>query len=405
MKLTIRILSVSILILFLTGNSYGLEKLSVTAIDNNLSDVNKITATNDTFNFISGCGVLGFGGNVIANDLIPEGITVNINYIVSSGGQLLSFGKDGKFAYLTDVGYNGSLKFSYNISDKNDALNYDEATVIINIKSDYDCDGVFDTQDIDDDNDGIPDEVEGNGDVDSDSDGITDNFDIDDDNDGIPDIREWQTENDYKLPSGIDLNNNGWDDVFEDIAGKSAFITVDTDNDNIPDFLDSDSDNDEITDLIEATDSNNDFVADQIIRHSDFDRDGLDDAFDIVKYWKQDWNSAGSNVPLPDHNANGILDFREKSSLIRDNKIKYDSSLITFPNPTNGLFSIQIKNFSNEQKTTIRIYTMDGEMIKNIIPRQSFVNLDLTYLQSGIYVVKMASPTSECTRKLILQNE
>ena len=307
----LKIVATSILAFLITGIAYSLGNSTANTVDNNLFDTRKIVAANDTFDFTSGCGTLGFGGNVINNDFIPEGITAKIQYVICSEKQILSFGKDGKFAYLTDIGYNGTITFRYHICDENDVNNYAEATAYINIKSDFDCDGIFDLQDIDDDNDGIPDLVEGNGDIDSDDDGIPDNYDIDDDNDGIPDVREWQTENDYKLPSGVDANNNGWDDVFEEMTEKSSFSAVDTDNDSIPDYLDDDSDNDEISDFIEATDSNFDSLADFNLLNSDFDNDGLDDVFDNVKLWLQDCNSAGSNVLLPDHDNNGIPDFRE----------------------------------------------------------------------------------------------
>lgn len=57
---------------------------------------------------------------------------------------------------------------------------------------DTDGDNIPDSRDLDDDNDGIVDILEGNGLVDSDQDRIPDSLDIDSDNDGIPDIVEAQ---------------------------------------------------------------------------------------------------------------------------------------------------------------------------------------------------------------------
>ena len=408
MNLKLKIVATSILAFCFTEIAFSLGNSTANVVENNLSNSRKIIASNDTFNFTSGCGTLGFGDNVIANDFVPEGISAKIQYVVCTEKQILSFGNGGNFAYLANVGYNGTVTFRYHIYDENDVTNYSEATAYINVISDFDCDGIEDIKDLDDDNDGIPDTVEGNGNIDSDDDGITDNFDIDDDNDGIPDIREWQSEDDYKLPSGIDLNNNGWDDVFEGKDAKSSFITVDTDKDNIPDYLDDDSDNDNINDFIEATDLNFDSLADFYLINADFDNDGLDDAFDIVKFWLRDCNSTGSNVPLPDHNNNGISDFREKYVLI-DEKDKngftiFDSSILTFPNPTNGLFSFKIQNFSEEQESSIKIFNSNGEIKEDIKPSKSIVNVDLRHLESGIYIVKMLTPELSCTKKLILQN-
>ncbi|MDA9073678.1 T9SS type B sorting domain-containing protein [bacterium] len=81
--------------------------------------------------------------------------------------------------------------------------------------------------------------------IDSDNDGIVDAFDADSDNDGIPDIIEAQG-----IPVtllGTDADLDGLDDVF------TTFVTpVDSDLDNVPDYLDLDSDNDGVYDLWEA---------------------------------------------------------------------------------------------------------------------------------------------------------
>lgn len=81
--------------------------------------------------------------------------------------------------------------------------------------------------------------------IDSDNDGNSNEFDNDSDNDGIPDIAE--ATGTLKVLLINDSNNDGLDDVFDINA-----IPVDTDNDNIPDYLDLDSDNDGIYDLEES---------------------------------------------------------------------------------------------------------------------------------------------------------
>ena len=65
------------------------------------------------------------------------------------------------------------------------------------VPSDYDEDGICDVSDIDDDNDGVPDnqdafQFNSGESADSDSDGIGDNADLDDDNDGWFDSVEYQ---------------------------------------------------------------------------------------------------------------------------------------------------------------------------------------------------------------------
>ncbi|WP_459744091.1 beta strand repeat-containing protein, partial [Polaribacter sp. OB-PA-B3] len=114
---------------------------------------------------------------------------------------------------------------------------------------------------------------------DADNDGKLNFIDIDADNDGIPDNIEGQTSNGYVAPSGIgssitDVNKNGVDDNYED--GQIGLTPINTDSnvDNIPDYLDSDSDNDGILDIFENGDTDN------VLSGSDIDNDGLDDNFD-----------------------------------------------------------------------------------------------------------------------------
>jgi len=113
------------------------------------------------------------------------------------------------------------------------------------------------------------------GDLDGDS--IPNFLDIDADNDGIPDNIEGQPSNNYIAPSGIgsgitDTNNNGIDDVYE--TNGLGLTPTNTDGDTDPDYLDSDSDNDGILDLSENGDTNN------TLANTDADGDGLDDNFD-----------------------------------------------------------------------------------------------------------------------------
>ncbi len=112
--------------------------------------------------------------------------------------------------------------------------------------TDSDGDGSFDHLDVDSDNDGILDSVEGT--ADTDADGVLDRMDIDSDNDGITDSIEAQSTIGYIAPSDsgaamVDANNDGLDDNF-----GFGLTPIDSDSDSTPDYRDLDSDNDGRTD-------------------------------------------------------------------------------------------------------------------------------------------------------------
>ncbi|MVF13200.1 hypothetical protein FT643_13750 [Ketobacter sp. MCCC 1A13808] len=137
---------------------------------------------------------------------------------------------------------------------------------------DTDLDGIADYIDQDSDNDGIPDALEA---------GLTG---VDTDSDGIDDIM------DADQTLGPDLNNDGIDD---------NFTFPDTDLDGIANYLDPDSDNDGIPDILESG-----------ISGVDTDLDGIDDVFDVDQTGGFDTNNDGIDdaVTLSDVDNDGIAD-------------------------------------------------------------------------------------------------
>ena len=204
---------------------------------------------------------------------------------------------------------------------------------------------------------------------DSDGDGLRDDDDIDDDNDGIPDVYELCPETlDYTCTAiGIDpmgdedfdgtsnyldandpafsnncLDNNG-DGICDEFDSE-----YDLDGDNIPNHLDLDSDNDGITDLYEANhlmlDLNGDGVIDGPLDQfgknglfnalsvnpdsrfasinyeiSDADEDMVFDVYDLDSDNDGIHDVAEANYGSLDLNNNGILEFGE-SNIFFDEK-------------------------------------------------------------------------------------
>lgn len=194
---------------------------------------------------------------------------------------------------------------------------------------DQDLDGIPDFLDVDSDNDGVPDLVEGHG-SDGDGDGIADIMD-DTDNDGIPNSV------DVSNTGGVDSDGDGIDDAFDfsiaggtdtdgddiidsadpDIDGDGLANTFDTDNsgtalvltdsdgDGLQDQYDLDSDNDGITDLKEygGTDSNGDGKVDNL---TDTDLDGFADVTDT--------DNGGTALTRPDSDNDRVRDYLDVDS-------------------------------------------------------------------------------------------
>jgi len=183
--------------------------------------------------------------------------------------------------------------------------------------------------DLDSDNDGLTDALEG-GLADTNGDGLIDNF-TDADGDGyddatttapaavpntdgdtVPDFLDLDSDNDGltdALEGGLaDTNGDGIVDNFSDADGDgyddgtlaTPATIPDSDGTGNPDYLDLDSDDDGLTDLEESglVDADGDGLVDNF---TDADGDGYDDAV------------LASPAPVTDTDGNGIPDFQEPS--------------------------------------------------------------------------------------------
>ncbi|WP_299754290.1 T9SS type A sorting domain-containing protein [uncultured Pontibacter sp.] len=179
-----------------------------------------------------------------------------------------------------------NVTFRYIIRDNENAEDSSPAVFTIRIAQDWDADGVTDAEDLDDDNDGIPDTLEGNGD--KDGDGIINSLDLDSDGDGILDAVEANkgvvpAAAIFSLETGrytSAVGANGLVDVLETTPGSGNinYTLPDTDGDKLHDFLDIDADNDGILDNVEAQ-----LLNSRVVKSgADADGDGIDNAFDLT---------------------------------------------------------------------------------------------------------------------------
>lgn len=120
---------------------------------------------------------------------------------------------------------------------------------------------------------------------DTDGTGRTNPYDIDSDDDGIPDNVEGLTTNGYLLPVYTDSDGDGIINTYDNLPfafGGDGIHPVDVDSDGTPDYKDTDTDSDGLIDIIEGNDLNLNGLPDDNVTLTgiDTDGDGLDDRFD-----------------------------------------------------------------------------------------------------------------------------
>jgi len=195
--------------------------------------------------------------------------TIGLNSLVSQ----CDFDNDGVFDYLDLDSDNDG------IADVTEAGGTDGGNGQIDGFTDTDNDGLHDPFDNIDNGSGAGEVTGGTPLLIPNTDGTdgVDYLDIDADNDGIPDNVEGQPTATYQAPSGNDGDNDGIDDSYDpDNGGVAITIPENTDGLDNPDYQDTDADNDGILDATENG------VAVNNVLGSDADVDGLDDAWDDV---------------------------------------------------------------------------------------------------------------------------
>ncbi len=212
-------------------------------------------------------------------------------------------------------------------------------------------------------------------------------LDIDSDDDGIVDNIEGQSTAGYVLPLGVDADVDGIDDAYDNTTtafagnGTKDITPVNTDGADVPDYYDLDSDNDGYPDLIEG----HDFVGDNKphansntktgIRGgtTDADGDGLLDGYDNNTASPDATNKAGTttvtplNYPNIDNAATTERDWRETYDVDKDgisnlNDIDDDNDGIRDSTECGGYFPLAdadgdgIPNYMDGDLGTLNIY-------------------------------------------------
>ncbi|TKG96678.1 HYR domain-containing protein, partial [Puteibacter caeruleilacunae] len=253
-------------------------------------------------------------GNVMDNDYDPDGDPIVATLLEEPSHGTATIAPDGTLVYTPGEGFLGIDELEYYICDNGNPVMCDTAVVVINMLEDTDGDLIPDRDDIDDDDDGIVDVLEGDRAIDTDGDGVPDSLDNDSDNDGIMDVVEAQETDDYVAVEEPDTDGDGLADVFDPDQGGKEIIPVDSDGDGVPDYRDIDSDDDGITDLTEANDTDHDGISDIQLSGVDVDQDGVDDEFDTVLNHQSPDNPEGSNSAVQNSDSDMVPDYRDIDS-------------------------------------------------------------------------------------------
>jgi Secretion system C-terminal sorting domain/Glycosyl hydrolase catalytic core len=78
-----------------------------------------------------------------------------------------------------------------------------------------------------------------------------------------------------------------------------------------------------------------------------------------------------------------------------------DNSFNVFPNPSNGIFKIEINNSDNQ---SIKIFDLYGKLIHNDLIAKNTTEIDLTSYPTGLYFLQLTDGRKKDTKKLMLSS-
>lgn len=184
------------------------------------------------------------------------------------------------------------------------------------------------------------------------------------------------------LSCEFDYDFDGVPTADEDINLDTNLANDDTDADGIYNFADNDDDGDLVLTNLEYVFPRNtnslDSDGDSIPNYLDNDDDG-----DGILTINEDAN--GNNNPMDDDaDGDGIPNFLENSALSNQN-FALRNNISIFPNPASDILNID--NKTNEQITAISIYSVKGDLVKEIKSNNN--SISVSELHNGVYFVKI----------------
>lgn len=188
------------------------------------------------------------------------------------------------------------------------------------------------------------------------------------------------------IDCSIDIDNDTVATANEDVNLDGNLANDDIDNDGIPNYLDNDDDGDLILTNLEYVFARGESQSIQSIL--DTDGDGIpnyldnDDDGDGVLTFLEDYNGNGN--PLDDDlNANGTADFLDPLVTLSTVSFATLDGISIYPNPATT--EISIKNVTDFELQSVRLYTVNGVLIQSIVGSKVLEPISVTDLPRGIY--------------------
>lgn len=96
-----------------------------------------------------------------------------------------------------------------------------------------------------------------------------------------------------------------------------------------------------------------------------------------------------------------IVNSLEQGSLIPEVEQDQENAMLVFPNPTNGTVTLKLNRL--ESKTAlVRIFDISGKIVYEESLPQSSTQLDLKFLEKGVYYLKVIDGSQEYIEKVVL---
>ncbi len=109
------------------------------------------------------------------------------------------------------------------------------------------------------------------------------------------------------------------------------------------------------------------------------------------------------NPNLVPNDCTELQPFAARNALLDDKNSKFLPSVVNiklFPNPSKGNFSVEINGLKT-YSIDVDIYDILGNLVQNYKMREELANFDISYLSSGIYIVKIFNNEIDETFKFV----